>query len=393
MVPDPGSSIDVTETVARLTAIIKSAPTAMVIIDAGSAMVLVNAETEKLFGYRREELLGQPVELLVPERLRTGHPRQRAEFFATPEARRMGTGRDLHAVRRDGSEFPVEIGLNPITTDDGLLVLSVIIDITERKRLEQALQQANEELEQRVAERTAELERAVAALEKSNIELQQFAYVASHDLQSPLRSISGFVQLLQAEYQGRLDAQADDWIRRTVQSIARMQMLINDVLTYSRVDAETLRFQQVALQEVFDEAVTLVEGTIREQGGSVTGHGLPTVQGDRSQLVQLLQNLIGNGLKYHADDPPRIEVTAERGDGEWVIAVRDNGMGIEPDYHDKIFEIFKRLHTQQAYLGTGIGLAVCRRVVTNHGGRIWVRSAPGAGSTFYFTLPDSRSVA
>jgi PAS domain S-box-containing protein len=514
MVPDPGSSIDVTETVARLTAIIKSAPTAMVMIDAGGAMVLVNAETEKLFGYRREELLGQPVELLVPERFRTGHPRQRAEFFATPEARRMGTGRDLHAVRRDGSEFPVEIGLNPIETDDGLLVLSVIIDITERKRLEnlfhaavesaptamvmidasgtivlvnaeteqlfgyhreeligqpvevlvperfrgnhpdhrgdfftapearrmgagrdlyalrrdgsefpveiglnpietddgllvlsatiditerkrleQALQQANEELEQRVAERTAELERAVAALEKSNIELQQFAYVASHDLQSPLRSISGFVQLLQAEYQGRLDAQADDWIRRTVQSIQRMQMLINDVLTYSRVDAETLRFQQVALQEVFDETVTLLEGTIREQGGSVTGHGLPAVRGDRSQLVQLLQNLVGNGLKYHADDPPRVEVTAERGDGEWVIAVRDNGMGIEPDYHDKIFEIFKRLHTQQAYLGTGIGLAVCRRVVTNHGGRIWVRSAPGAGSTFYFTLPDSRSVA
>lgn len=375
----------------RFRAAVESAPTAMVMIDDTGEIVMVNAQTESLFGYEREELLGKKVEVLVPERFRTHHPAHRTGFFSAPVARSMGAGRDLYGLRKDGDEFPVEIGLNPIETDEGLLVLSAIIDITERKRLESTLQRVNEELEQRVIERTSELEEAVAALEKSNMELQQFAYVASHDLQSPLRSISGFVQLLQSEYEGQLDAQADDWIRRTVESIERMQTLIKDVLTYSRVDAQITRFHEVELSDVFKESVTALQGALSEHGGVIECGELPTIWGDRQQLVQLLLNLLSNALKYQGADAPKIHVSAERGEDEWVIAVQDNGMGIDPAYHEKIFEIFKRLHDQQSYSGTGIGLAVCRRVVSNHGGRIWVESAPGEGSTFYFTVPDKRS--
>jgi len=379
----------------RFRATVESAPTAMVMIDAAGSIVLVNAETEKLFGYPRQELLGRNVETLLPERFRFGHPQLRTEFFASPEARRMGAGRDLFGLRKDGSEFPVEIGLNPIQTDEGVFVLSAIVDITERKRLAAALRAANEQLEERVEERTAqlahrtqELERAIEALERSNLELQHFAYVASHDLQSPLRSISGFVQLLRAEYAGRLDEQADDWIRRTVQSIQQMQTLIRDLLEYSRVDARSRPFQPVPFREVVADAVGLLQASINDSGAHVTSDPLPQVVGDRAQLVQLMENLIGNALKYHGDQSPLIHVSAERRENDWVFSVRDNGLGIDPKYHEQIFEIFQRLHDQQAYPGTGIGLAICRRVVHRHGGRIWLESELGRGSTFYFTLPE-----
>jgi PAS domain S-box-containing protein len=381
--------------IARLTAVIESAPTAMVMIDARGSIVLVNAETEKLFGYTRQELLGRAMEVLVPERFRGAHPHLRSQFFTTPQARRMGAGRDLFGLRKDGSEFAVEIGLNPIETEEGLFVLSAIVDITERKKLEADLRQANERLEQRVEQRTAqlahqakELRRSNEALERSNLELQQFAFIASHDLQSPLRSISGFVQLLKSEYEGRLDEQADDWIRRTIQSIRQMQTLIRDVLAYSKVDARALPFQWNPFREVVDAAVALLDSSIRDTGAKVTCDDLPTVMGDRSQLVQLTENIIGNALKYHGESPPSVHVSAKRDGDEWIFAVRDNGIGIDPKHHERIFEIFWRLHGQRTYPGTGIGLAICRRVVHRHGGRIWLESHPGHGSVFYFTIPE-----
>jgi light-regulated signal transduction histidine kinase (bacteriophytochrome) len=203
-----------------------------------------------------------------------------------------------------------------------------------------------------------------------------------------LRSISGFVQLLKSEYEGKLDQQADDWIRRTVQAIGQMQTMIRDVLAYSRVDSRSRPFAPTAFLDVFNDAVALLESSIQDAGGEVSCGELPVVMGDRSQLVQLMQNLIGNGLKYHGEEAPHVQVSAKSDGNEWIFSVRDNGIGIDPKYYDRIFEIFKRLHDQTEYPGTGIGLAVCRRVVTRHGGRIWLESEAGHGSVFHFTLPE-----
>src|SRR3569623_1474463 len=388
----------VANAVARLTAIIESAPMAIVMFDAAGHIILNKMEAEVLLDYHRDELLGQPVDLLVPVEFSASHPAARTNFFLQPTPRRMGAGRDLFAQRKDGSRFPVEIGLNPIDTDEGLFVVSAIVDITERKELEKALRQTNELLEQRVAERTAQLtaqaetlQRTNDALVRSNIELQQFAYIASHDLQSPLRSISGFLHLLSAEYLGKFDAQADDWIGRAVQSLKQMQTLIRDLLSYSRVDSHARPFKPVPFRAVFDDAVALLDVAITDTQAEVSCGELPAVLGDRSQLVQLLHNLLGNALKYHAGDSPRVHVSAEPGQDGWQFCVSDNGIGIEPQYYEKIFEIFRRLHNQQEIPGTGIGLAVCRRVVHRHGGRIWVESEPGRGSRFYFTIPDNRT--
>ncbi len=255
----------------------------------------------------------------------------------------------------------------------------------------QVLKEYSQRLVTKLEERNRELTQANQALMRSNEELQQFAYITSHDLQTPLRSISGFVQLLESNYADALDDQARDWIRRTVQSVNHMHTMIQDVLAYSKVDSEILPFQQTPFREIFDDAVTLLDDGIRQAGAQATCGELPTIMGNRSALVRLMQNLIGNGLKYHGKEPPHVHITAQSGKNEWVFSVRDNGIGIDPKYHKRIFEIFRRLHTPQEYPGTGIGLAICRRVIDSHAGRIWVESQLGHGSTFYFTIPQ-RSV-
>ncbi|MDB6054083.1 MAG: hypothetical protein JWN25_1606 [Verrucomicrobiales bacterium] len=234
----------------------------------------------------------------------------------------------------------------------------------------------------------AQLKQSNEALERSNVELAQFAYIASHDLQTPLRNISGFVQLIKVNYADKVDEKGRDWIRRTVQSAEQMHTLIRDVLEYSRVDSRARPFELVSLRDVFNDAVGQLEASIRDAGGEVTCGELPTVMGDRSQLVQMFQNLIGNGLKYHSEKTPQVHVTSQRGCNEWMISISDNGIGIAPRHYERIFEIFKRLHNQQEYPGTGIGLAVCRRVVNRHGGRIWVESESNQGSRFNFTIPE-----
>jgi len=238
-----------------------------------------------------------------------------------------------------------------------------------------------------------DLRLANEALERSNIELQRFAYIASHDLQTPLRSVTGFVQALQLKYGDALDDQAQDWINRTVRSARQMETLIRDLLAYSRVDSQVHPVEEIPLREVVDSATLLLDASIRGSNAQVTCGELPTVRGERSQLVQLVQNLIGNAIKYRGEDPPRVEISARRDGQEWVVSVRDNGIGIQPQHFDRIFEIFQRLHHQREYPGTGIGLAVCRRVVSRHGGRIWVDSEPGKGSTFRFTIRDSETTS
>ncbi len=373
----------------RFRATVESAPSAMIMLNAAGQIVLANKEAERLFGYSANELLQQSVELLVPQHFRHGHGELRRGFFDNPQSRRMGVGRDLYGARKDGTEFPVEIGLNPVETDEGLFVLAAVVDISERKKLEDTQRRLNEELERRVKQRTAELAHANEALEKSNVELQQFAYIASHDLQAPLRGIIGFAQLLQKRYQGQFDADADQLFSRIGDGIRRMQTMINDLLTYARVETRSRPFEAVALNDSFADAISILESSIHDARATVTRTELPVVSGDRPQLVQLLQNLIGNAIKYHGDRVPVVHVSAERSKEGWVVSVRDNGIGIDQKHHERIFEIFRRLHTVQAYPGTGIGLAVCRRIVARHGGRIWVESEPGHGSAFHFTINDA----
>jgi PAS domain S-box-containing protein len=358
---------------ARFRAAVEAAPTAIVMVDAAGRIVLANPQAQRMFGYTDRELLGTGVEQLLPERDRALHAILRAGFNAKPETRSMGAGRDLFGRRKDGRELPIEIGLGPVTTAEGPCTLAVITDLTARKAAERRLHLSNE------------------ALQRSNQELQQFAYIASHDLQTPLRAIGGFVHLLAEEYRGRFDAQADDWIQRTLSATERMQTLIQDVLAYSRIDSRALAFKPTDLATVVKAATDNLEASMREAGAEVVAEGLPTVLGDASQLTQLMQNLIGNATLYRSEAPLRISIAAERVADGWQVSVSDNGIGIAPENHARIFEMFQRLHGPQNYPGTGIGLAICRRVVTRHGGRIWVESTPGAGATFRFTLPTRES--
>ncbi len=236
------------------------------------------------------------------------------------------------------------------------------------------------ELEQRVQERTAELAR-------SNHDLEQFAYVASHDLQEPLRMVSSYTQLLAKRYKGQLDADADEFIAYAVEGAARMQTLINDLLAYSRVGLRGKPFERTPTADVLEQALAGLQIALQEQAALVTHDNLPVVAGDASQLVQLFQNLIGNAIKFRGEAPPRVHVSARDAGREWVFAVRDNGIGFDPQFAERIFVIFQRLHTRAEYPGTGIGLAICKKIVERHGGRIWVESRTGEGATFYFTLP------
>ncbi|HSU76073.1 MAG TPA: PAS domain S-box protein [Burkholderiales bacterium] len=249
-------------------------------------------------------------------------------------------------------------------------------DVTERKRAEAELRRAHDELAKKAEE-----------LERSNAELEQFAYVASHDLQEPLRMVSSYTQLLARRYQDQLPAEAQEFMHFTVDGAARMKQLIEDLLAYSRVGTKGKELVPVSLEAPLKRALTNLRTAIEESGATVSADALPTVDADEVQLAQVFQNLIGNALKFRGKAAPRIHVGAAEQAGEWQISIADNGIGIEPQYFERIFMLFQRLHAMGEYPGTGIGLAICKKVAERHGGRIWVSSTPGAGSTFHFTLP------
>ena len=270
-------------------------------------------------------------------------------------------------------------------------------EVLARVRTQVALAEMRRELaarNARLAQEVAAREQTQAALQRSNAELEQLAYVASHDMQEPLRMIASYLQLVEQRYQDKLDADGREFIGYAVDGAKRMQVLINDLLTYSRVGTKARPFEPVALQEVVDTALAHLQISIQENDARIeVGGPLPVVSGDRTQLVQLMQNLVANAIKFHGSAAPEVRIDCADEGAAWRLRVRDNGIGIEPAYFERIFVLFQRLHGRGAYPGTGIGLALCKRIVERHGGRIWVESTPGQGSAFCFTLPHPPGAA
>ncbi len=617
----------------RFRTIVEAAPSGMIMIDRSGTIVLANPLISQQFGYTNEELLNHSIDMLVPERFRPQHAMHRSNFFSTTEGRNIAGGRELYGRRQNGTEFPIEIGLNPLITDEAHYVLASVIDITERKLAEQQLQELNrtkelilksveegiyglditghvifinkagaamlgyspeeligmpmhstihhttfegtpypqhtcpihtasqveaiqhitdevlwrkdrtyfpveytsapiknehgeiegavvtfqdvtEQKKQRdeinvlterlqLATQAAEigvwdwdvvhnhltwddrmyalygqlphshtmtyeswlatlhpkdyarahgelqealhshthfranfrviwpnhsihyiqafaiinrthdgkairmtgvnwditnekvneevLTQYIENLRRSNSELEQFAYVASHDLQEPLRKIRNFSELLSARAEGHLPQELEKFLTPIVSSATRMQALVQDLLAFSRIAREGPDVAPVDLHVLVEQVKSSLESTITESQATLIIDPLPTIEGNATQIEQLFQNLIANSLKYHGDRAPRITITATRHDTYWQFAISDNGIGIDPQYADRIFVIFQRLHTKQAYDGTGIGLAICKKIVERHEGQIWVESTPNEGSTFFFTLPNSQA--
>jgi PAS domain S-box-containing protein len=335
---------------------------AMFTMDPQGIITSWNAGVENLLGYAENEWLGQHASIIFT-------PEEKAMEVCQAEmelARESGSATDIRWHRqKNGTEFFANGFMNALYDEQGVFLgyAKTMSDETVRKRLQDSLTE-------------------------SNTALEQFAYVASHDLQEPLRTMRLYAQLLVSRFGGKLDADADQSLEFIVSAAARMGALVQDLLEYARNTTEVARPSSVALDEDLETALTQLDGAIQESGATVTHDPLPALAVDRGQMVRLFQNLIGNAIKYRKPDQPvKVHVSAEQHAAEWVISVRDNGIGFEPKEASIIFAPFKRLHTMDEFPGTGVGLAICRRIVQAQGGRIWAESAPGEGATFSFTLP------
>jgi PAS domain S-box-containing protein len=351
---------------------LEAAPDAIVVVNQREDIVLLNLRAEKHFGYPRGELVGQKVETIIPKGIAE---RLCAEGLRSEQDQRapcMGANIELTGRKKSGSTFPLELSLSPLKCSEEVLVTAVIRDITMR-RAEEA---------QRL-----KLLQAVDELKRSNEELAQFASVASHDLQEPLRMVASYTQILSRRYKGKLDADADEFIAFAVDGAARMQRLIQNLLAYSRVGTKLSDLPDSSSEEALQRALLNLRGAIQESGAQVTHDPLPTVKADETQLTQVFQNLVGNAIKYHSTAAPLVHISANTiGEAKWVFSVKDNGPGIESQHLERIFGMFERLHRREEFAGSGIGLAICKRIVERHGGNISVESHPGKGSTFRFAL-------
>ena len=360
---------------AMLRAILDQMPSGVTVRDAHTGeLILSNA--------RSREIMGTLVKSVGQFAQYRGFHRDGSayQWEDWPVSRSIAHGEIVHAEeveyqRSDGTHVVLSISSAPVRDEQGQILMGVGIfdDITDRKQVEVSLQRLTEDLG------------------RSNAELEQFAYIASHDLQEPLRMVSSYMQLLSKRYQGQIDSDADEFIGFAVDGAKRMQNLINDLLTYSRVGTRGKPLTEVSSEDVLNDAMANLQFLIEENQAQITYEPLPVVHGDAIQLGMVFQNLLGNAIKFRSAEPPRIHIGARQTGSEWTFSVRDNGIGIEPRYYERIFVIFQRLNDRATYPGTGIGLAICKRIVERHGGSIWVESKPGEGATFYFTLPSKET--
>ncbi|TBR21213.1 PAS domain S-box protein, partial [bacterium] len=348
----------------RFRVVVDAAPNAMIMVDKDGLIVLVNSTAEKLFGYARHELLHQPIELLVPQRFRGSHPGHRRNFFAAPQARAMGAGRDLYGLLKDGREVPIEIGLNPLETMEGTFVLASIIDITERKRAE-------------------ELRAAKEAMEAVTREMETFSYSCAHDLRAPLRKIAGFGEALKQETAGQLSEASRDFLERIQHNVLQMDGIIEGLLKLSRVLQQEPRSESVDLSRLVKDIGEGLRAAQPDRAVEFVVRDGIVIEGDPEFLQIILSNLLENSWKFTAKHArARIEFGAERKGPETVYFVRDDGAGFDMAHADKLFGAFKRLHAPGQFPGAGIGLATVQRVVRRHGGRIWAEAELERGATF-----------
>jgi PAS domain S-box-containing protein len=335
------------------------------VISLDGRLIDINPAWQQMLGYKPEDLRGRPLmEIIHPDdraAVQAALPRLNGDF--------ANSRFEARCRHRDGDDHWLAWALVLSPPDQS--VYAAARDVTDRRLAEDRLRQQTEELE------------------RSNRELEQFAYVASHDLQEPLRIVSSYVQLLARRYEGRLDEDADEFIGYAVEGANRMKSLINDLLAYSRVGTRGREFAPVSMQEILERTLHNLQLAIQDSAATITHDDLPVVLADNVQMTQLLQNLIANAIKFRGPNPPRVHIGVRREEQHWVFFVRDHGIGIDPQYAERIFVIFQRLHNRDEYPGTGIGLAICRKIVERHGGQIWVESQPGKGATFYFRLPSA----
>ena len=357
-----------------LAAIVESSDDAIIGKSLDGTITSWNRGAERIYGYAATEMIGRSIAVLTA-------PDQSEEIAGILMRIKEGERVEHYETKRrrkDGSIIDISLTVSPIKDENDRIVGASAIgrDISQAKRAKEALQGALQDLRHLTDE-----------LARSNSELQRFAYVTSHDLQEPARTVASFCELLEHRYRGELDEKAQEWIGYAVAGGQRMRALVAGLLEYSRLESHTKPFAPADCAGLLAEALANLHYSIDESLAEVTFDPLPVVTADATRLVQLFQNLIGNAIKYSGRTPPRVHISAERRDDDWVFSVRDNGIGIEPRHREQIFDMFQRVHAQNQYPGTGIGLAICKRVVEQHRGRIWVESEPGRGSVFYFSLP------